>query len=74
VAQVTADPRVVEVTGPESSIAKVKEAVTETVSVDGARDSVTETVTLGFVDPSLRLKNPGVANATVRVRIARLKQ
>ncbi len=72
--EIAADPKTVEVTGPESAVARVHEAVTEPVTIAGAKQSVTETVTVGFVDPSLRLKSPGAANVTVRVRIVRAKE
>jgi YbbR domain-containing protein len=63
----TSDPQTVEVTGPESAVASATEATTEPVSVAGARDAVTDHVTVGFLDPSLRLKIP--RQATVHVEI-----
>ena len=72
--QVTTEPKLVEVTGPESAVARVTEAVTEAVSVAGARESIVETVTVGFVDPSLRLKTPGATSVTVRVEVSRAKE
>jgi YbbR domain-containing protein len=72
--EITADPKMVEVTGPESAVARVNEAVTGSVSIAEAAQSVTETVTVGFVDPLLRLKTPGASNVTVRVRIIRVRQ
>jgi len=65
--KVTADPKTVEVMGPESSVERVTEALTEPVSVAGARDRVIETVTVGLLDPALRLKNPRPATVTVLV-------
>jgi hypothetical protein len=64
---VTSDPQTVEVTGPESAVRSVTEATTEPVSIAGATATVTERATVGFVDPTLRLKNP--RPATVRVEI-----
>jgi YbbR domain-containing protein len=67
VGKVTVEPKTVEVTGPESAVNQATEAVTEAVSVAGARDRVTESVTVGLIDPALRLKNP--RQATVRVDV-----
>jgi len=64
---VTADPKTIEVTGPESAVARATEAVTEAVSVAGARGRVAETVRVGLLDPQLRLKNPRSANVRVEV-------
>ena len=61
------DPDAVEITGPASSIASVTEAITEAVSVEGARGNVTQTVTIGFADPTVRLKTSGRARVTVQV-------
>jgi YbbR domain-containing protein len=60
-------PPTVEVVGPESAIERVTEALTESVSVAGARQDVTETVTVGFQDPALRLKVPRLATVTVPI-------
>ena len=57
VGSMTADPKTVEVVGPESAVKRVTEALTEPVSVSGARDRVRESAILGLIDPSLRLKN-----------------
>lgn len=67
VGKVTVEPKTVEVTGPESAVKQATEALTEPVSVAGARDHVTESVTVGLIDPVLRLKNP--RPATVRVEV-----
>jgi YbbR domain-containing protein len=67
VGKITSDPEKVEVTGPESAVERVTEAITEPISVTGARDSVSDTVTVGFLDPSLRLRSSHVA--AVRVQI-----
>src|SRR6059036_2959265 len=58
VGQMRADPSTVEVIGPESAVKRASEAMTEPVSVSGARANVTESVTVGVLDPALRLKNP----------------
>lgn len=67
VAKTTVTPQSVDVVGPESAVKRATEAVTEPVSVAGAREPVTDTVTVGLVDPSLRLK--GVRSASVTVQI-----
>ena len=67
VGTVTADPKTIEVTGPESAVARATEAVTEAVSVTGARGRVVESVRVGLLDPLLRLKNPRSANVRVEV-------
>ena len=64
---VTVDPKTVEITGPESAVKGASEALTEAVSVAGARASVTENVTVGLLDPALRLKNPRLATVKVEV-------
>jgi YbbR domain-containing protein len=73
VGRVTAQPKMVEVTGPESSVDQVTEAVTDAVSVAGRRQAVTEKVTVGFVDPSLRVTNPRPATVSVQVQIISAK-
>jgi YbbR domain-containing protein len=65
----TTDPATVEVVGPESAVKRVTEAFTEAVSVEGARDPVTENVNIGFLDPTLRLKNPHPAKVSVPIAL-----
>ena len=67
VGKITVQPATVQVTGPESAVKRTTEALTETVSVAGARAAVSETVTIGLLDPSMRVKSSGVA--TVRVEV-----
>ncbi len=67
VGKVTIDPTTVEVVGPQSSIARVTEAVTEPVPVSGANAVVNDDVTVGFIDPLLRLKTPRLARVNVEV-------
>jgi YbbR domain-containing protein len=62
-----ADPAIVEIAGPESAVKRATEVVTEPVSVSNARDRVRETVTLGVLDPSLRLKNARSAVVSVQI-------
>ena len=67
VGRVTVQPGTVDVTGPETAVDRTSEAVTEAVSVNGAREAVVENVTIGLLDAAIRLKTPRVA--TVRVEI-----
>jgi YbbR domain-containing protein len=67
VGKIITDPQTVEVTGPESSVARAIEALTEPVSITGARGITSETVSIGFLDPLLRLKN--TRQASVRVEV-----
>ncbi|HVQ13690.1 MAG TPA: CdaR family protein [Vicinamibacterales bacterium] len=67
VGKVSVDPPTVQVTGPESAIRRTAEAVTDTVSVVGARKSLSEAVTIGLMDPAIRVKTSG--SATVHVEI-----
>ena len=65
--RMTADPETVEVVGPQSAVKRATEALTEPISVAGAREPVRETVTVGFLDPSLRLRTPRAAVVTVQI-------
>jgi len=67
VGKVVTDPETVEIAGPASSVARVTEAITETISVHGARSGLTQSVNIGFADPAVRLKTPGRANVLVQV-------
>jgi len=67
IGQITTEPKAVEVVGPSSAVAATAEAITETVSVDGASSPVVATVTVGFLDPSLRLATPRRATVNVQV-------
>jgi YbbR domain-containing protein len=64
------DPETVEIVGPASAVQRATEALTEPVSVEGARDRVRETVTVGVLDPALRVKSPRVATVTVPILAA----
>jgi YbbR domain-containing protein len=74
VGQMSADPATVEVIGPESAVKRASEAMTEPVSVTGARDKVSESVVIGVLDPALRLKNPRPAVVTVQILPAPLER
>jgi YbbR domain-containing protein len=70
----TADPKTVEVVGPESVVKSVTEVLTEPVSVAGAREPVTQSAILGLLDSSLRLKNARSATVTVEIVPAPLER
>ena len=74
VGPLTAEPRSVEVIGPESAVKRATEVLTEPVSVAGARAAVSDTVSLGLLDPSLRLKAVRSALVTVQVVPAPLER
>ena len=63
----TVDPETVEIVGPESSVKRATTALTEPISVAGARERVRATVTLGMLDSSVRLK--AFRSAVVDVQI-----
>jgi YbbR domain-containing protein len=57
----------VEIIGPETAVKRAVEAVTETISVDGVHDSLRENVTIGLIDPALRLKTQRSVSVTVKI-------
>lgn len=61
------NPAMIEVIGPEGAVTHATEALTEPISVAGARQDITETVNIGFQDPALRLKTPRQAMVTVPI-------
>jgi YbbR domain-containing protein len=67
VGKVTVEPSTVEISGPESGVKETTEALTEAVSVNGAREAVVETVSIGLIDSAVRLASS--RSATVRVEI-----
>jgi YbbR domain-containing protein len=56
IGKITVEPSTVEIVGPESAVKQATEALTEQVSVAGARELVRETVKVGMADSALRLK------------------
>jgi YbbR domain-containing protein len=74
VGPMTADPATVEIIGPESAVKRATEALTEPVSVTNAREHVRESVTVGMLDPALRLKNPRPVTVTVQILPAPLER
>jgi len=74
VGKAAADPPTVEVVGPESAVRRVTDALTEPVSVAGAMRQVEETVTVGTLDPAVRVKTQRTAQVTVQIIPAPLEQ
>jgi YbbR domain-containing protein len=74
VGAMASEPSTVEIVGPESAVKHAAEAVTEAVSVTDARAAVRQTVTLGVLDPSVRLKNARSAVVTVQIVPAPLER
>lgn len=64
---ITADPATVEVAGPEDALKHLTRAITEPVSVAGARTVVQESVNVGVADPALRLRKAQSATVIVEV-------
>lgn len=67
VGTIAVQPKTVEVVGPAGAVERAVGAMTSAISVAGARANVTDSVAIGFLDPALRLKNPGPANVTVEI-------
>ena len=74
ISKITSDPAVVEVVGPESAVKRVTEAITETIPITDAEATVRESVTVGFLEPSVRLKQPRGATVTVEIVAAPLER
>lgn len=68
VGQITTNPASVEVVGPESRLMELNEATTETISVDGRRETLKDSVTVGVADSTVRLAEARVADVTVEIR------
>ena len=64
----TVSPEHLEIVGPETSVKRAIEAITETISIADAHDSVRQDVSVGLIDPALRLKMQRMV--TVNVAIA----
>jgi YbbR domain-containing protein len=74
VGKVTAEPAKVEIIGPASAVKRATEALTESVSVAGARAQVQQIASVGMLDPALRLKNPRGTTVTVQILPAPLER
>lgn len=74
VGQISMSPQTVEVIGPETRLQRLREALTEPVSVEGASDRVESEVAVGVADPTLRLEAPLSASVTVEIVPAPLER
>jgi YbbR domain-containing protein len=74
VGAMTAEPKTAEVIGPETAVERATEVLTDPVPVAGAKSTVRQAVTLGLLDPSLRLKNARSATVTVQIVPAPLER
>ncbi len=70
VGKLTADPPSVEVVGPESAVKRATEVLTEPVLIAGAKGRVRDTVTIGVLDPTLRVQGAKTAVVTVQMEPA----
>lgn len=67
VGKITVDPKTVEAIGPASAVQRVAEALTESIEITGAETDVVSRVSIGFADPSVRLRTPRPALVTVQI-------
>lgn len=67
VVSVRSEPETIEVAGPESAIRQLREAITEPISVVDRKATVQEVVTVGVVDPSVRVRSPQIVTVTVTI-------
>ncbi len=74
IAKVTSDPANVEIVGPESSVNRAAAALTEQVSVAGARARVRAAATVGMLDSTLRLTTTRMATVDVQILPAPLER
>lgn len=64
---VTVEPSEVEIAGPTSAVDAAREALTEPVPIEGATAPVTMTVTVGVLNPLLRVRAPRTVLVTVPI-------
>jgi YbbR domain-containing protein len=72
IVNVRSDPETVEIAGPESALKQLREAITEPVAINDRTETIREVVTVGVVDPTVRVRAP--QTTTVTVTIAAVKQ
>jgi YbbR domain-containing protein len=68
VAEVTAEPAEVRISGPKSRVQEVESAFTEPVSVEGVETDVVDPVNIGLEDPLLRIQGNPRVRVTARIR------
>lgn len=64
---VRSEPETIEVAGPASALKQLREAITEPISVADRRETVQEVVTVGVIDPSVRVRSPQTVTVTVMI-------
>ncbi len=69
VGAITSEPSTVVIAGPATAVRALKEAVTEPVSIANATSTVTEVVTVGVLDPTVRV--PSTRSVQVKVTLVR---
>lgn len=67
VVSVRSEPETVEVSGPESALKQLREAITEPISVSDLKATVREVVTVGVADASVRVRAPQTTTVTVTI-------
>jgi YbbR domain-containing protein len=67
VVSVVADPPTVEVSGPQSALGQLREAMTEPISIEGQTATVREVVTVGVTDATVRVRSPQTTTVTVTI-------
>ena len=67
VGRIRVEPATVDVIGPETPLAELREALTEPVSVAGATATVETDVTVGVADPTLRLVEPVTSRVVIEI-------
>jgi YbbR domain-containing protein len=67
IGRITSEPATVEITGPESRVRRLAEAITEPVTVTASRERVRDVVTVGVADSAIRLTRPQSAIVVVDV-------
>lgn len=68
---VQAEPATVEVSGPETALRQLREALTEPIMVDGRSETVREVVTVGVADPTVRVRAPQTVTVTVTIQVVK---
>jgi len=68
ITSIAVEPRTVAIEGPESAVAAVKSAATESINVQSASGRIEEWVTIRVDDPLVRLVTPQAARVVVDVR------
>ena len=67
IGRVSSDPATVRIVGPESRVRQLSEATTEPVVLNGNRERMRDTVTVGVADSAVRLADPVTAQVQVDV-------